>query len=395
MGTRPFHHEYPMIQPVTLSRLPTGDPPSRASASPTAFTQSLAAFLDTLTVEPPPAPLIERTDDAAPGKPLPEDKASGDQLAWLAAMLPPVPVPPPTMPLALDPIVGAARPTDIAMPPAPPVTVPVAGDTTQPTYTPFDLAQDARRTMPGPISAALIAPPGVGAGASISSSPAVQPHPTTPDPILANPKMDRALPALPVGAPPPTVPPLPPTTAAHVFAAAMHEAAAGENKPAHIGGDTTPLPTALAQIEAQRHAVAATGDVQSAPLDLGHPGWPHRMIERIEQMRDAADAGDTRIRLVPNALGTIDVGVRREGDILHVHFSAEQATTARMLSDAQPRLAELAEARGIRLGGTAVDAGGAGGTNAREHRAPQHVPTAPVSTRADTLDTTTTDARIA
>jgi flagellar hook-length control protein FliK len=74
-------------------------------------------------------------------------------------------------------------------------------------------------------------------------------------------------------------------------------------------------------------------------------------------LRDGADANDTRIRLVPDALGAVDVSVRKDGDRIHVHFAAENRASAQLLSDAQPRLADLAEARGVKLGQTSVDTG--------------------------------------
>ena len=92
-----------------------------------------------------------------------------------------------------------------------------------------------------------------------------------------------------------------------------------------------------------------TAETQQAPLDMRQDRWPHAMIERIEILRDAADAGDTRIRLIPDALGAIDVSMRKDGDTVRVHFQAEQSATRTLLQDAQPRLVELAEARGLKL----------------------------------------------
>nr|WP_244655521.1 flagellar hook-length control protein FliK [Sphingomonas sp. CFBP 13603] len=88
-------------------------------------------------------------------------------------------------------------------------------------------------------------------------------------------------------------------------------------------------------------------------------------------LRDAANATDTRIRLIPDALGAIDVSMRKDGDTVHVHFNAEQAATRTLLADAQPRLAELAEARGLKLG-QAMLGGGNTGSNAgsSQQRAP-------------------------
>ena len=149
--------------------------------------------------------------------------------------------------------------------------------------------------------------------------------------------------------------------------------------------------TPLSPIEAQRHAVAATSDVQQAPLDMRHDHWPQRMIERIEGLRDAADALDTCIRVVPDALGTIDVSLRQDGDAVHVHFTAEQAATARLLQDAQPRLNELAEARGWKLGGSATDTGGTG--SGHEQR-PLRRESAAVMHNVRSTDEPGTDTRI-
>ena len=55
---------------------------------------------------------------------------------------------------------------------------------------------------------------------------------------------------------------------------------------------------------------AASGTAQTA-LDLTADTGLQHMIDRIETLRDAADATDTRVRLIPDALGSIDVAVRQ------------------------------------------------------------------------------------
>ena len=62
----------------------------------------------------------------------------------------------------------------------------------------------------------------------------------------------------------------------------------------------------------------------------------------------------------PAVSAPIDVDVRRDGDTLHVRFTAEQPQTRALLHDAQPRLAEAAEQRGLRLGQTSVGGEAAG-----------------------------------
>jgi flagellar hook-length control protein FliK len=87
------------------------------------------------------------------------------------------------------------------------------------------------------------------------------------------------------------------------------------------------------------------------------------MIDRIEALRDDANANDTSIRLKPEALGRVDVSLRTHADgAVSVHFAAEQPATRTLLADAAPQLNAAAEARGIRLAGTSVDLSGSGMT---------------------------------
>ena len=154
--------------------------------------------------------------------------------------------------------------------------------------------------------------------------------------------------------------PAPLPTAAVAFGAARFAVQQGERRedPLVPAGPTSATATAaLAPAPIAAPAV-------SAPIDVRHERWPTAMIERIEIIRtavaEAADAADTRIRLIPDALGAIDVDVRRDGDTLHVRFTADQPQTRALLHDAQPRLAEAAEQRGLKLGQTSIgaDAGG-------------------------------------
>jgi Meckel syndrome type 1 protein len=162
-----------------------------------------------------------------------------------------------------------------------------------------------------------------------------------------------------------------------LFAAAIHAARRDERNDAVL----TPAPmTGIDQTRAP-HVAAVT---EGTPLDMGNRHWPQQMVERIEGLRDAAsamrDAASTSIRLVPDALGTIKVAVRTDGDTVHVHFTAEQAATRTLIADAQPRLTELAEARGIKLAqadvGTGFGAGDQKQTSARPTRPADAPPSA-------------------
>lgn len=94
------------------------------------------------------------------------------------------------------------------------------------------------------------------------------------------------------------------------------------------------------------------------PIDMQREDWTRALIDRIDAVRDVANARDTRIALVPDALGKIEVALRQDGDTLHVAFTADAPATRALLAEAQPRLAELAEARGLKLGDTAVSTRG-------------------------------------
>jgi len=110
---------------------------------------------------------------------------------------------------------------------------------------------------------------------------------------------------------------------------------------------------------------ATAGGAQHGALDMRRDDWPQAMIDRIEAMRDAADANNLSIRLVPDALGKVDVSIRHDSGAVHVHFAAEAPATQQLIADAQPRLADAAQARGLRLVQTSTDAGGTGtGTGA-------------------------------
>ncbi|TXC72435.1 flagellar hook-length control protein FliK [Sphingomonas ginsenosidivorax] len=351
-----------MIQSATVSRSPA--PPERTAdtrrgTGAGSFQQSLAAFLDAGTDEPEPAvPTGAGNDDpAADGKPLP-DQPSPPPLAWLAQLPPvapgPLPVaetPAPPPPVAAPALVPAAAPTLVApmleLVPATPKDAP---------------ATDVVETSDAPVADA--------------------PLPET--------KVDTfALPAVPDPAPRGAAP------AAEVFGAAIRAAVGKDDDatPRRDVADAGPPSIGAVGLEPQRHAVLATGDVQQAPLDTRQGDFAHQMIDRIEQLRDDANANDTRIRLIPDALGRIDVTMRRDGDAVHVHFAAEQAATRAMLADAQPQLADIAASRGLTLGQTSV--GSDGGAQQRP-QTPPPIPTwQPQRAATPATAAATSDIRIA
>lgn len=173
--------------------------------------------------------------------------------------------------------------------------------------------------------------------------------------------------------------------AAQVFAAAIHRALGEQD----ARRPTDPAPTLAAPAPALVVGVVAAGSAHAGTLDMRHGSWPAVMIERIASLRDMAAENDTKLRLSPDMLGTIDVSLKRDGDAVQVQISAEQAQTRQMLAEAQPRLAELADARGVKLhlsgapGGSAEQQAGSGPGQNAGGDAPrqQATPASPFSTR--------------
>lgn len=113
----------------------------------------------------------------------------------------------------------------------------------------------------------------------------------------------------------------------------------------------------------QAGTVASLPD--AAPINTRDSAWMDALIERIDLLRETGGADFTRIRLSPDALGTIEIQLGTEGEQVDVRFMAESEATRSLLADAAPRLQELAESRGLRLIQSGVDTG-AGGNPRRD-----------------------------
>jgi flagellar hook-length control protein FliK len=190
-------------------------------------------------------------------------------------------------------------------------------------------------------------------------------------------------------APPPVVQAAP---AAQVFAAALAAPLVEPLDLATPADPASPEIQLLRSLDIQRTTVQATAQADQAPLDLSRDDWTGKMIERIAALREGVEAADTRIRLAPEHLGTVDVSIRRDGDRIQVHFTAENPATRQLLADAAPRLAELAEARGLKLGQSSVDSG-SGDARGQPQQPQPSTPVRPASARA--ASGTASDARIA
>lgn len=366
----------------------------------------------------------EPQDEDAPEAGLPDGSEPDQEEAPDPAALPyvwvPAPLPVETPPLAV-PLAGVAVSTAV-----PEVRTATGGTLLEPSegraeptttieaLTPIDPSPDDVPLDLPEVPTAAPAPPRPGEQRTLGATPAtppaavpandaVAPVQSSAQPIVTGPAPAEPVQrARPTSAPAPAAPALstesrPALTSVAAIAAAFSppEAPSPLRRSAEepvIAATPQPLDAGLQPHQRVRGPAHADG----APIDMRRQEWTGQMIERIEAMRDASSIRDTRIRFAPDALGNVDVAIRHEGDRVHVHFTAETPAARQLLTDAQPRLTELAEARGLKLGQTSVDGGAAGqGSSGQRHDATPRLPSAPASARSTAAEHTETDDRIA
>jgi hypothetical protein len=266
------------------------------------------------------------------------------------------------------PVATASRPVQVANAVA--AAAPVATDPR-----PVPVANVAA-AAPAAVDAAPVAGDAIAATPPVAppiASPMPLPGVTTQAPVdaasfrqpiageAAAPVVSVAPHADPVARPAPVTRIAMPTPSAESVAAPAIVDAGAPAPRARRDEDAPTLPTAAAGTvdPVVLRPVAAPAQAGQPTLDTRQPQWMEGMIDRIETLRDVAGTnGETRIRLSPDALGDVEIKIRTSDDgKVHVHFNSENAEAGRLLADAQPRLVQLAEARGLKLGGMQVDVG--------------------------------------
>lgn len=215
----------------------------------------------------------------------------------------------------------------------------------------------------------------------------------------------------PAPAQPAAAAPAPQSVAEQVFAAfdlpRAHRTPANPANDAQVDLATVAAPATGAQTAA---AVTATGQGQDAQLDTRHQEWTAKMIDKIEALQGGGPVRETRLSLMPEGLGKVDIAIRQDDSgSLHVAFNTDTQSARQLIADAQPKLAEIAQERGIRIGSTSVESnaantnGGTGtGANAQmsqgqhqDARPQRNQPSAPPSARREAQTSTHDDERVA
>ena len=344
---------------------------------------SLAAFVDLMIGKTTIAPKDgqsggERQDDATTGNSLPEkdDDKSDPALAWLLSVAPIALPAAPAKPIATGAVTAPLTPTAAtpqpALPALPPVVASDAGQTkpgaepASPQILPEPQSQPATTPIPVALQSNTAAPIAIDPALATAADAQREPLAAKQQALAADRSPGSQAAAQPIRI---TMPQAAPVTMASLasanapmpalFALAMaperkHSEGEG-SQPGNLTAATLLTPADAAQL------VAKPGQAERQALDMGRQDWPQKMIDRIEALRDDANANDTSIRLKPDALGRIDVSLRTHADgAVTVRFAAEQPTTRALLADAASQLNAAAEARGIRLTGTSVDLSGSG-----------------------------------
>ena len=270
-----------------------------------------------------------------------------------------------------------------------------------------DAVPVAARTSPGiptlrdapPVSATGEASPAAAAPPPPAATlPSMQARATAPD---ASPPVTVAL-GPPVASAP--AQPAAPQPAAQAFAAAMF--AADRAAPARPEADDPagdlaaafPLSGLGGNVPATPLAVHAVAPSTAGTLDMTRDNWMGTMIERIETLTAEGGTRETRMRLAPDALGQVDIAIRQDASgAIEVRIAADTPQARAILADAAPRLAEMAEQRGLKLGGSGVDAGAANTNSGSGGREPQRPAPAlaPRSAAANDAGDVAADTRLA
>ena len=105
----------------------------------------------------------------------------------------------------------------------------------------------------------------------------------------------------------------------------------------------------------QQGSAPAQVQIQT-PLDMSQPDWAEKLVEEVSLQ--PMGRGDTlTLTLTPERLGPMQVRLEMQDGQTHVHFITETPEAARLLTEAQSRLADLMSRAGVDLGSHSASTG--------------------------------------
>jgi flagellar hook-length control protein FliK len=144
--------------------------------------------------------------------------------------------------------------------------------------------------------------------------------------------------------------------------------------------DFAPLTPVAASQPAPAPPVTFQPAQPAAQVDTARAEWMQAMIDRIGNVVQEGGKREALIRLLPDALGAVEVRIVERDDRLQVTLNADTAQARQLLSEHAPRLAELAEARGLRFAQT--DIGGGNAQQQQDRRQALEHPATPLRPRS-------------
>lgn len=95
---------------------------------------------------------------------------------------------------------------------------------------------------------------------------------------------------------------------------------------------------------------------QPTALDMSQANWAEQLVEDVS-LQPMSRGETLTLTLTPERLGTMQVRLEMQDGQTHVHFITETPETARLLTDAQPRLADLMSRAGVELSSQSASTG--------------------------------------
>ena len=122
----------------------------------------------------------------------------------------------------------------------------------------------------------------------------------------------------------------------------------------------TEVSVAAAPVTAPAQTVQSSATPAQAqtlpPLDMTQPNWAEKLVEDVS-LQPMGRGETLTLTLTPERLGTMQVRLEMQDGQTHVHFITETPEAARLLTEAQPRLADLMSRAGVDLGSQSASTG--------------------------------------
>lgn len=123
-------------------------------------------------------------------------------------------------------------------------------------------------------------------------------------------------------------------------------------------------------------------------LDMSQSNWAEKLVEDVS-LQPMGRGETLTLTLTPERLGTMQVRLEMQDGQTHVHFITDTPEAARLLTEAQPRLADLMSRAGVDLGSQSASTGH-GSQQGHQAGRDGPVPSGPSGPAQDTAPETTT-----